>query len=293
MKEPVFTGVCTALVTPFSNHKVDFGKLEELINFQIENSVSALCVCGTTGEAAALTFDEHLEVIAHAVKISNHRVKIIAGTGSNSTAHAVSLSRLADTIGADAVLVVTPYYNKTNNLGLIEHFLAVADAVSCPVILYNVPSRTGMNIPIDVYKTLCKHKRIIGVKEASGNIPYAEKIMTACGSDFFVWSGNDDIIVPLMALGAKGVISVLSNILPAKTVSMVHACMVNDYPAAGKQQCELSDLIAALFCEVNPIPIKHALNTAGFNVGEPRLPLFSLSESGIQQLNSALKKFNI
>lgn len=288
MRAPVFTGVCTALVTPFKGDTVDFAKLEQLLDFQMENGIQAVCVCGTTGEAATMSEHEQLGVIAHTVRYCDGRIKVIAGTGSNNTAHAVSLSRMADSMGADAILVVTPYYNKATGQGLIEHFSAVADAVRCPIILYNVPSRTGVDISLEVYRELSKNDKIVGVKEASGNTTKIARILASCGDSFHVWSGNDDEIVPLMALGAKGVISVLSNICPAQTAAMTSACLSGDYMAAGKLQCSYMELIDSLFSEVNPTPIKHALNMAGFDVGVTRLPLCKMSEAAESRLRAAL-----
>lgn len=293
MKTPLFTGVCTALVTPFDGDKVNFKKLEQLLDFQMEHGIQSVCVCGTTGESATLTEDQHLNIIAHTVQYCSGRIKVIAGTGSNNTAHAVSMSQTADSMGVDAVLVVTPYYNKATNQGLIEHYTAIADAVSCPVILYNVPSRTGVDIPLDVYKILSKNKKIIGVKEASGDVTKSARIIASCGEDLYVWSGNDDEIVPLMSLGAKGVISVLSNICPEQTAAMVNACQSGDYIAAGRMQCANMELIDALFCEVNPIPIKQAMNLFGFDVGTPRLPLCPMSDAAKTRLQNALTAHKI
>lgn len=292
MKNPVFTGVCTALVTPFKNNSVDFSKLEELLEQQISGGAQAVCVCGTTGESATMTEQEKLEVIAHTVRYCNRRIKVIAGTGSNNTAHAVALSRVADSMGVDAILVVTPYYNKGTPQGLTEHFTAIADAVTCPVILYNVPSRTGVDIPLDVYIELSKNPKINGVKEASGDVTKITRILSSC-KDFSVWSGNDDQIVPLMALGAKGVVSVLSNLCPEQTVAMVNACLSGDYNSAGKLQCRYMELIDALFCEVNPIPIKKALCITGNDVGDPRPPLCAMSTDNENKLLMALKNQNL
>lgn len=293
MEKPVFTGVCTALVTPFHRGTVDFEKLEQLLDFQIANGVQAVAVCGTTGEVATMSEQEQLGVIAHSVQYCKGRMKVIAGTGSNNTAHAVSLSAMADSIGADGILVVTPYYNKATGQGLIAHFTAIADAVRCPVIVYNVPSRTGVDISVEVCKEISKHDRIAGIKEASGSVTKVARILSSCSSDFSVWSGNDDEIVPLMSLGAKGVISVLSNICPAQTVAMVNACLAGDYGTAGKLQCGYMELIDALFCEVNPTPIKHALNMAGFDVGDTRLPLCRLSQPAEERLRRALVSHRI
>ena len=293
MSNVIFRGVCTALITPFDNGAVDFKKLEQLLQRQMDHGIPAVCICGTTGEASTMTEQEHLSVIAHAVKFCGGRMKIIAGTGSNNTSRAVSMSKMADTMGADAVLCVTPYYNKTSPAGLVTHYTQIADAVSCPVILYNVPGRTGVDIPLEVYKELSAHERIAGVKEASGSITKCVRIMDLCGDDFCVCTGNDDEIVPAMSLGAKGVISVLSNLCPTETLAMTNACFAGDYRTAGQLQRRYMRLIDKLFCEVNPAPVKEAMNLCGFDVGSPRLPLCSLTEENRQFLAETLRSYGL
>ena len=288
MKQPVFEGVATALVTPFKNGTVDYTMLEQLLDFQLAAGVDAVVVCGTTGEASTMSAQEQLGAIAHAIQYTAGRCRIIAGTGSNTTAHCLEMSRVADSMGADALLLVTPYYNKCTQEGLIRHYLAVADAVRCPVIVYNVPSRTGVEISVGTLAELSKHPNINGVKEAGGSTAKVARTLERCGESLFVWSGNDDQTVPLMALGAKGVISVLSNVRPRQTLQMARACQSGDYALAGKLQCQLMPLIDALFCEVNPIPVKQALKLIGFDAGEPRLPLTPLSASHEELLKKLL-----
>ncbi len=289
MSKPIFTGLCTALITPFQNNEVDYEKLEFLLERQIQQGVDAVCVCGTTGEAATLSDEEHLSVIAHTIRCSAGRIKVIAGTGSNNTKHAITLSKIADSMGADALLVVTPYYNKANTAGLIEHYTLVADAVNTPVILYNVPSRTGVDIPLEAYLALSQHSNIAGVKEASGNLKKVNQILANCGENFHVWCGNDDEIVAQMSLGAKGAISVLSNLFPAEALTMVRSCQNGNISAAAKMQQKYLPLTDALFCDVNPIPIKEAMNLCGFDIGIPRLPLTPLAAEKRQHLEHAIK----
>lgn len=293
MKQPVFEGVCTALVTPFQNGTVDMQKLEQLLDLQIQNGVSAVVVCGTTGESATLSTQEQLGLIAHAIQYTAGRIRVIAGTGSNDTAHAMEMSRVADAMGADGLLLVTPYYNKTTQAGLVDHYSRIADAVRCPVIVYNVPSRTGVNMTVDTYKALSRHPNINGVKEASGDLPKVQRTLDACGGDLFVWSGNDDQIVPMMAVGGKGVISVLSNLCPAETVRMLGLCKQSKYREAGALQCRLMPLIDGLFREVNPIPVKAAMNLLGYDVGLPRRPLLDMTEEGKEALKELLERFDV
>lgn len=293
MKHVVFTGVCTALITPFRNGNVDLKKVDELLEYQMQQGIEAVCVCGTTGEAATMSDQEQWNLIAHTVRRCDKRMKVIAGTGSNCTEHAVTKTRVASSMGVDAVLSVTPYYNKAGADGLCEHFSQIAEASDVPVILYNVPSRTGVDIPMSVYKALSANEKIAGVKEASGSITKAAQIIASCGDDLCLWSGNDDMIVPMMALGAKGVISVLSNLCPAQTLSMTNACENGHYKTAGKLQCRYLEMIDALFCEVNPTPIKEAMNLAGFDVGEPRLPLCTMGEDNRRRLIEAMKELHI
>lgn len=291
MKQPVFEGVCTALVTPFRNGTVDTRKLEQLLDLQIINGVSAVVVCGTTGESATLSTEEQLGLIAHAIQYTNRRISVIAGTGSNDTAHAMEMSRVAASLGADGLLLVTPYYNKTTQAGLVDHYAMIASAVSCPVIVYNVPSRTGVNMTVDTYKALSQHPNINGVKEASGDLPKVQRTLEQCGEEFHVWSGNDDQIVPMMSVGAKGVISVLSNLCPAETVRLLELCKLEAYREAGRLQCSLMPLIDGLFREVNPIPIKAAMNLLGYDVGLPRRPLLDMTEDGKSVLRGLLQRY--
>ena len=290
MKQPVFEGLATAIVTPFKNGTIDIPTFEKLLDMQLAANVDAVVVCGTTGEGSTLSAAEQLRLIAHAVQYTAGRCKIIAGTGSNDTAHAIDMSRAASSMGVCAVLVVTPYYNKCTQDGLIAHYTAIADAISCPVICYNVPSRTGLDMKVETYQALSRHPNIAGVKEAGGSPAKIARTLDACGDDFFLWSGNDDEAVSTMVLGAKGLISVLSNVRPKKTKAMIEACRKNDFALAGKRQRELMDLIGALFCEVNPIPVKKALELEGFPVGAPRLPLTKLSEANLSRLQAALAK---
>ena len=290
MKKPVFEGLATAIVTPFKNGTIDIPTFEMLLDAQLAANVDAIVVCGTTGESATLSAQEQLALIAHAIQYTAGRCKIIAGTGSNDTAHAIDMSRAASSMGACAVLVVTPYYNKCTQAGLIAHYTAIADAVSCPVICYNVPSRTGVDMTLETYQALSKHPNIQGVKEAGGSPAKIAKTIETCADDFFVWSGNDDEAVCAMALGAKGLISVLSNVRPKKTLAMLRACQQNDFRRAGALQRELMELIGALFCVVNPIPVKKALELEGIPVGNPRLPLTAFPAEKLPLLKAALAK---
>lgn len=294
MKKTIFTGASIAIVTPFNDDgSINYDRLGEMIDHQIENHTDAIIICGTTGEASTMTDEEHLECIKFAVKRTAGRVPVIAGTGSNDTKYAVELSKEAEAAGADALLLVTPYYNKTTQKGLILHFNTIADAVNIPIILYNIPGRTGMNMEISTVKELAKHKNIVALKEASGNISYVAKLIAECGDDIDIYSGNDDMIVPVMSLGGKGVISVLSHILPKETHDMVQLCLDNDFAKATEMQIKYLDLINALFIEVNPIPVKEALNMTGWNVGPCRLPLCEMTEEHKSALRAALAKHGL
>lgn len=276
-REPVFTGTCTALVTPFTpTGEVWFERLGELIEDQIAAGIDALCVCGTTGETPTLSTKEHLDTISFCCETVNRRVPVLAGTGGNNTRKAEELSHQAQTLGADAVLSVTPYYNKATQEGLVRHFETIADAVEIPVILYNVPSRTGMSFTAETYERLAQHPNIGGVKEASGSLDLLSHTRRLC-PDLPVWSGNDDQTVAMMSLGAKGVISVAANLLPEPMTRMTHLCLRERFDEAAELQLDLLPLLDALFCEVNPIPIKAALSLIGRDVGVPRLPLTKLS----------------
>ena len=291
MKQPVFTGTCTAVVTPFTDRGVNYDVLAALLDRQLAAGVEAVVLCGTTGEAAAMTEAEQLAVIRWGADYLRGRMTVIAGTGSNCTAHAVDLSRAAEEAGADAVLVVTPYYNKATPRGLILHYTAVADAVGIPVIAYNVPSRTGVDLPLSVCEALSAHPNINGVKEASGDLAKISRILGRFGEDFHVWSGNDDQNVPILSLGGQGVISVLSNVCPGEVHDMVSAAHRGDFRAAAAEQNRLMPLIDALFCEVNPIPVKAALDLLGFDVGTPRLPLCPMEPEHLSRLRAALRSY--
>ena len=289
MKKPIFEGTATAVVTPFTAEEIDYAKLDRLLDHQLAGGVDAIVVCGTTGEAAVLTDAEQSALIAHTVSYVNKRCKVIAGTGSNSTRHCVSKSRTAACLGADALLIVTPYYNKCTQEGLIAHYNAVADAVDVPIVLYNVPSRTGVDISVETCLALSKHPNINGVKEASGNLAKIARLLNECRDSLFVWSGNDTDAVSAMSLGAKGLISVLSNLKPKQTADMIRFCMEGNFEKAAELQISLMPLIDALFCEVNPIPIKTALRLAGMDMGTPRLPLTPLSSENERRLLELLK----
>ncbi|MBE7027671.1 MAG: 4-hydroxy-tetrahydrodipicolinate synthase [Ruminococcaceae bacterium] len=288
MKPVIFEGAGVAIVTPFTETGIDFDKLGELIDFQIENSTDAIIICGTTGEAATMPDREHLSAIEYTVNKVAGRVPVIAGTGSNDTVHGMHLSSEAKRLGADALLLVTPYYNKTNPKGLIAHFDAMASAGDLPVILYNVPGRTGMNIPLDVIKELNKRDYCVAIKEASGNISYVAEIAASC-PDLTIYSGNDDMIVPVMSLGGKGVISVLSNIMPKETHDICELYAKGQVKESAALQLKLLEVINSLFCEVNPIPVKTALNLMGMNVGKLRMPLCDMADKNLNRLKDALK----
>lgn len=292
MKSPLFTGVCTALVTPFWAGEVNHPLMEQLLKRQMDAGISVVVLAGTTGEAPTLSDEEKITMFARCKAYVRDKCTIIAGTGSNSTAHTVALSLAAQEVGADALLTVAPYYNKATPDGLVAHYLSVANAVNIPVIIYNVPSRTGLDIPVSVYKQLSVHPNIIGVKEASTDITKITAIRTACGDDFSIWTGNDDMIVPSLALGAKGVISVLSNVLPAETLKMANYGLNDDFITASKMQCQLSPLIKALFAEVNPIPVKAAMEILGYDCGGYRLPLCDISRENRERLEILLADYH-
>lgn len=288
MKKPVFTGVCTALVTPFYEGNVNYPMAEQLLRRQINAGIPAVVLTGTTGEAATLSDREKLALWQRCKDFSGNACTIIAGTGSNSTAHAVELSQSAEAVGADALLVVSPYYNKATPEGLVAHFSAVANSVRIPVILYNVPSRTGVDIPVEVYRQLSALPNIAGVKEACTDITKILRIRRHCPPDFWVWSGNDDQTVPVISLGGKGTISVLSNVCPEKTLSMTQAALDGDFDTAADLQCRLLPLIELLFREVNPIPVKAAMACLGYDCGCCRLPLTQASAETLQKLRTLL-----
>lgn len=293
MRTPLFTGSGVAIVTPFTKETVDLPVLGRLLDFQLENGTDAVIVCGTTGEASTMSYHERMRTIEFCVEHVNGRVPVIAGSGSNATENAMTLSRDAERAGADGLLLVTPYYNKASQSGLICHYLAVADAVQIPMILYDVPSRTGVTMAPETYAELAKHPNINGVKEASGNLGAIQRTRNLCPEDFFIWSGNDDETVPICALGGKGVISVVANILPAEMHTLVKLCMDNDFAQAGTLQLALKDFCDAMFCDVNPIPVKTALGLLGWEVGSLRLPLCEPSEENLRRIRKSLTKMGL
>ncbi|MBQ8044049.1 MAG: 4-hydroxy-tetrahydrodipicolinate synthase [Clostridia bacterium] len=283
-------GAYTALITPFKNGRVDYEKLGELIEFQIENNIDGIVICGTTGESSTLTDKERKKVIKYAIETVNGRVPVIAGTGGNDTRHVIELSKYAEKVGADGLLIVTPYYNKSTQKGLIEHYTAIADNVTCPIIIYNVPSRTGVNILPNTVAKLSEHENIIGIKEASNNFSQILELVSKVPKDFSVVSGNDDSIVPLLSLGGTGVISVLSNVYPKAVHDMCEAYFKGDTKYAKDLQIKYSNFIQLLFKEVNPMPVKDAMNILGFDVGNCRLPLTTVLEDTHELLKSELLK---
>ena len=294
MKNTIFTGAGIAIITPFNaDGSINYNELGRIIDDQIEKGTDAIIICGTTGESATMTDDEHRDCIKFAVKHVNGRVPVIAGAGSNDTRYAVELSKEAESFGADALLHVTPYYNKATQKGLIAHFTAVADAVNIPIILYNVPSRTGCGLEVDTVKELAKHKNIAAIKEASGNISYVAKLAAACCDSIDIYSGNDDMVVPVMSLGGKGVISVASHMIPKEMHDMVQLCLDNNFAEAQKIQLEYLDLINDLFMEVNPIPVKEAMNMVGWNAGPCRLPLCEMTDEHKAKMKACLTKHNL
>ena len=293
MKKTIFTGAATAIVTPMNEKGVDYEQFGRLIDWQIAEGIDAIVVAGTTGEASTLSDDEHKEVIRYCVERVAGRVPVIAGTGSNDTAYAIDLTKYAGEVGADAVLLVTPYYNKATQNGLIKFFTDIADASSVPCILYNVPGRTGCNIAPATVAALAEHPNIVAIKEASGNISQIAQVAHLCGDKIDIYSGNDDQIVPVLSLGGKGVISVLSDILPAATSKMVHDYLDGNTAAATAKQLELIPLVDALFSEVNPIPVKAAVSAMGFGENILRLPLTPMEEQNKEKLFALMKEQNL
>ncbi len=293
MKKSIFTGAGTALVTPINEKGVDFDALEKIVEFQIKGGIDALIICGTTGEAPTLEDNEHLDAIECAVSAAKGRVPVIAGTGSNNTAHAIMMNKEAEKRGANGLLWVTPYYNKTTQRGLIKHYEALAASTNLPSILYNVPGRTGVDIKPETVEILSKIENIVAIKEATGDVARAVDIVSRCGDRIDIYSGNDDITVPLMSIGAKGVISVLSNIMPKETHDMCELCFKGDYASASKLQVEYFPLISALFSEVNPIPVKTAMNLMGMDAGLLRLPLYEMADATLENLKAQMKKQNL
>lgn len=291
MKTPIFTGSGVALVTPFTNDGVDYEKLAELIEFQIANSTDALIICGTTGEASTMPDEEHKEVMRYSVEVAAGRVPVIVGTGSNDTAHAVSLSKYAEEIGADGILLVTPYYNKTSQHGLYIHTKTVADSINIPVILYNVPGRTGMGFSLDTLKKLAQVPNIVAIKEASGNVAFMADI--AAETDLVIYTGNDDMIVPCLSLGGKGVISVLANVAPKETHDICEKYFIGDTDGSRDLFLKYLKLAESMFIEVNPVPVKTALNLMGFNAGLFRLPLTDMHPDNLVKLESVLNEYGL
>ena len=289
MKTPVFRGSCTAIVTPFGEHGIDYERLRRNLDFQYENGTSAIVVCGTTGENATLSNDEHQELVRAAVRDNAGRMKLIVGVGSNNTLTALRRAEGAKAAGADAILMVTPYYNKSTQKGLVEHFTHVADRVEIPMILYNVPSRTGIGLKAETCKTLSEHPNIVGVKEASGDIALGAKIRSLCGDELFIWSGNDDCTVPLMSLGALGVISVASNIVPGAVAKLCALCLEGSFEEAAVLYSKYAALISALFIETNPIPVKAAMQLMDMDSGLLRLPLVEISAENKAKLAAAMR----
>ena len=277
MKQPIFTGSGAAIITPFTSETVDYPALRRLIDFQLLGKTDAIIVCGTTGEAATMSYVERMRAIETTVRHVDGRVPVIAGTGSNSTENAITISKDAALAGVDGLLVVTPYYNKATQLGLVQHYYAIADAVGLPLIVYHVPSRTGVTIAAETYAELARHPNIVGVKEASGNFGLIQKTRELCPEDFYLWSGNDEDTAAVCLLGGKGVISVAANVVPREMHELTAACLQGDFVEAGQMQLKLRRLIAALFCEVNPIPVKTALHLMGYCQDILRLPLCPLS----------------
>lgn len=291
-KQTIFTGSGVAIVTPMNaDGSVNYAKYRELIEWQIQNGTDAIIACGTTGESSTLTHEEHIKVIRTAVEQTAGRIPVISGTGSNDTAYCIELSQEAERLGADALLLVTPYYNKTSQRGLVAHYTAVADAVNLPILLYNVPSRTGVDIKPETIATLSKHPRILAVKEANGNISAAAQVAALCDID--IYSGNDDQIVPLLSLGGKGVISVMANIEPRRTHDIVARWFAGDVEGSRALQLELLELANAMFMDVNPIPVKEAMNRMGWDVGECRLPLYGMDIASKDKLAAVLKKYHL
>ena len=293
LKKSIFTGAATAIITPFKNGGVDYESFGKLIDTQIAAGIDGIVVAGTTGEAATLTHEEHCELLRYAVEKIDGRVPVIAGTGSNDTAYGIELSKYACEIGCDALLLVTPYYNKATPKGLIRNFLETAEATDKPIILYNVPSRTGVNIPLSVYKELAKHERIVAVKEASGNLSAIAELIAECGDALDIYSGNDDQIVPIMSLGGKGVISVWSGIQPREAHELCAACLAGDFKTGAEMQLKYLKLMNTLFCEVNPVPVKAASALMGLCGPEIRLPLCEMEEGNHEKLKGVLRTYGL
>lgn len=288
VKTPVFKGSCTAIVTPFNEHGIDYDRLKKNIDYQYENGTAALVVCGTTGENATLSRNEYEELVRFTIRENNRRMKIIVGVGSNNTDTALKNAENAKFAGADGILMVTPYYNKTTQKGLVEHFTHVADRVDIPMVLYNVPSRTGIGISPESFRELSQHPNIVGVKEASGDLSLCAAIVSKCGNNLYIWSGNDDNTIPMMSMGALGVISVASNIVPGAVSKLCQLCLEGKFGEATQLYTKYAELFAALFAETNPIPVKTAMKLLGSDSGILRLPLTQMSENNLNALRKAM-----
>ena len=289
MKRTIFTGAGVAIVTPFDeNNRINFAELGRIIDNQIAEGTDAIVITGTTGESATLDDDEHKAAIKFAVEHTNKRVPVVAGTGSNDTNYAIQLSQYAEKVGADGLLLVTPYYNKCTQNGLVAHYMKIADSVNIPMIIYNVPSRTGVNVKPETYAKLAQHKNIVAAKEANGDLSAILRTLRLCGDDLTIYSGNDDQIIPILSVGGKGVISVLSNVAPKDTHLICQLYFEGKVEAAAKLQIDYSDLVDALFCEVNPIPVKAAMKLLGWNVGAVRMPLSEIEPKNLEVLRAAL-----
>lgn len=293
MKKTIFTGAAVAIVTPFNENGINFEELKRLIDFNIDNGTDAIVIAGTTGESSTMSDEEHKEAIRFTVEYVKKRIPVIEGTGSNDTAYAVELSKYAESVGVDGILVVTPYYNKATQSGLVKHFTYIADRVNVPMILYNVPSRTGVNILPETYVELAKHPRIVAAKEASGDLSQVAKIKALCGDNLDIYSGNDDQIVPILSLGGKGVISVLSNVMPKEAHEICSLYFEGKIEESAKMQTDYLELINNLFIEVNPIPVKTALGLMGYNVGNLRMPLFAMEGKNLETLKDSLKEYGL
>lgn len=294
MKQPIFTGAGVAIITPFTKEgKVNYPALKTILEYQIAHGTDAIVICGTTGESATLSHEEHTEAIHFTVETVAHRIPVIAGTGSNDTAYALHLSNEAEKIGVDGLLMVTPYYNKASQAGLIKHYTYLADRVSTPIIIYNVPSRTGCEVRPETYAELSKHKMIYAAKEASGNISTIAKTISLCEKDFAIYSGNDDQITAIMSLGGKGVISVLSNVAPQVAHDIAATALAGDFEQSRKLQIEYLELCNALFMDVNPIPVKQAMNMMGFDAGPLRMPLCEMNEANTAKLKAVMEKYGL
>lgn len=293
MKQPIFLGSCTAMVTPFGQHGIDYSRFAKHIDFQASENTNAILISGTTGENATQSFEEHCALLRFAAEYNNGRMKLIAGIGANNTMTALEYGKLAEDVGYDGVLMVTPYYNKTTQKGLIKHFTYVADRIRVPMILYNVPSRTGIGITAETYKILSEHPNINGIKEASGDFSLFSKVRCQCGDSLYIWCGNDDQTVPMMALGAKGVISVASNIIPRVISKLCQLCLDGNFYAAEQLHLEYGELFSDLFLETNPIPVKTAMNLMGMEAGSFRLPLIPMQQKNADTLKAQLRKHKL